>query len=449
MANDFVWAGASGDNSGDSWENARPSLMIDWGAEAGFTPATDIVYVRSSHVESTAGLLTLTGSTAEGTVDAVNIFCVAGNDTGTTPGALATGASVTASGVNNIYFQESFYIYGVNFFSGNDIYLGQAAKDHNQYFEQCRLELTGGAADIMWVGTPGAFGCLITLKDVDIDFAVSTQTILCRGGKFKWIGGSVGFDVAVLIKQPTSSGFMTWTAQGVDFSVLASPLANGATSVAGSGIFIFSRCLLATSGTFITGTIDVPGYRVEGYHCQIGTDSDPAYQMEINDSRGKIVTDAARYRTDGASDGERSTPVSWDFDTTVGSVRGYPGHALESLPITAWTDGDGSTEHTYRVYFASDASINDDELWMSLEGPNDAATNSKSVFQTTRVAPETAAAAHTTDAVSSWTGSGVTTKQYMEVSYTPDKPGLVTAVIHMAKASDNIYIDPFIDIDPS
>jgi hypothetical protein len=136
------------------------------------------------------------------------------------------------------------------------------------------------------------------------------------------------------------------------------------------------------------------------------------------------------------------------MNTSVHSIRGYPGHALVSPPITAWTDGDASTAHTYRIAFASDATIQDDELWMELEGPNDAATNSKAVFQTDRVAPLTSAANHTTDGSSSWTGSGVGTKQYMEVTYTPDKPGPVTVRIYMAKASDNIYIDPKIQIDP-
>jgi hypothetical protein len=212
---------------------------------------------------------------------------------------------------------------------------------------------------------------------------------------------------------------------------------------------MFSRCLLASGVTIVNGTIDVPGFRVESYHCQIGTDADPSYQMEIQDSRGKVSTGTARYRTGGASDGVRATPISWDFDTTAGSVRGYPGHALEGPPITAWTDGDGSTAHVYRIAFASDATINDDELWIELEGPNDAATNSLAALKTTRVAPRTTAAAYTTDSGSTWTGSGVGTKQYMQVSYTPDKPGPVTVRVMMAKASDNIYVDPKIQIDPA
>jgi hypothetical protein len=37
----------------------------------------------------------------------------------------------------------------------------------------------------------------------------------------------------------------------------------------------------------------------------------------------------------------------------------------------------------------------------------------------------------------------------MEITYTPDKPGPVTVRVMMAKASDNIYVDPKIQIDPA
>src|SRR3990172_5296787 len=120
MANKFVWSGATGANDGSSWDNAYTSLMRDWGAEAGFTPATDYVYVRSVHSETSGTALTITGSTAEGTIAPCRIVCVVGDTTGTTPGNLATGAAVnTTSGVD-INIIESIYLYGVEFFSNNN-----------------------------------------------------------------------------------------------------------------------------------------------------------------------------------------------------------------------------------------------------------------------------------------------------------------------------------------
>jgi hypothetical protein len=72
----------------------------------------------------------------------------------------------------------------------------------------------------------------------------------------------------------------------------------------------------------------------------------------------------------------------------------------------------------------------------------------RTTFQTSRVAPLGTAANLPTDSGSTWTGTGVGTKQYAQVSYTPDKPGPVTVRVFMAKASDNIYVDAKIQIDP-
>lgn len=452
MADKFVWSGATGANDGSKWEDAYTSLMRDWGAEAGFTPATDFVYVRDSHAESTGAVLTITGSAAEGTTARVRVICVVGADTGTDPGNLSTTASVTTTSTNDINIDEGIYIYGVDFFSSDDIIVClTVGSDHDIHLEACRLELAGGdAGDQIVVGTSTTSRtCKVVWTNVDVDFDNAGQVIKPQAVDFVWEGGGAGFDVNRFFLPVTASQTLIARIRGVDFSVGASSTLILSTVAASQWArFIFSRCLFATGMSIVGDNIDVPGLRVEAYHCQIGTDADPAYQMEINDSRGKIITDTSRYRTGGASDGERTNPISWDFDTTVGSVRGYPGHALESPPITIWSDGDGSTPHTYRIAIASDATINDDELWMTVEGPNDAATDSLAVFNTTRVLPRTAAAAHTTDSGSTWTGTGVGTKQYMQVTYTPDKPGPVTIRLHMAKASDNIYIDPKIQIDP-
>ena len=452
MANKFVWSGAGGSNDGSSWDNAYTSLMRDWGAEAGFTPATDYVYVRSVHSETSATTVTVTGADANGASSMVRVICVVGDTTGTTPGNLASGASVNTNNTSaDIDLNEAIYIYGVSFLSNDDIHLGISGSNHNLIFESCRLELIGTqTSDFIWVGPSSDVACEIHFSDVILDFNNASQGLRVQRTSLTWAGGSVAYDVNRLIPILLNPYPCDGVIVGVDFTALSSSqLIDGATYPTTDGDIVFERCLLATGMTLVSGTISATGFRVSSYHCQIGTDADPSYQMEIQDSRGKVSANTAKYRTGGASDGVRSTPVCWDVDTTVGSARGYPGHAFECPPITAWTAGDGATAHTYRVAFASDATINDDELWMELEGPNDAATNSLAALKTTRVAPMTTAAACTTDGTSSWTGTGVGTKQYMQVTYTPDKPGPVTVRVMMAKASDNIYVDPKIQIDPA
>ena len=447
MANKFVWSGAGGSNDGSSWDNAYTSLMRDWGAEAGFTPATDYIYVRSVHSESSGAALTISGSTT-GTVSPCRIVCVVGDTTGTTPGNLATGASVTTTAVFDIRIKKGLYIYGLAFYSSDNISFEYDTRQ-DVTLEQCTLKLTGSSAtDNIQLGGSGD-GSLVRWLSVTLDFNNAGHGIALAADSsvLRWTGGAVVYDVNYLFS--SSYGTARNILSGVDLSVLTSSSIVSGNSVGSPTTLIFARCLLASGMTIVSSTISVAGFRVESYHCQIGTDADPSYQMEIQDSRGKVSANTAKYRTGGASDGVRSTPICWDVDTTVGSVRGYPGHAFECPPITAWTTGDGSTAHTYRIAFASDATINDDEIWMELEGPNDAATNSLAALKTTRVAPQTSAAAYTTDGTSTWTGTGVGTKQYMQVTYTPDKPGPVTVRVMMAKASDNIYVDPKIQIDPA
>lgn len=448
MANKFVWSGAGGLNDGSSWDNAYTSLMRDWGVEGTFDPATDFVYVRSVHAESTAAALTISGTAPEGTNAPVQVRCVEGDTTGTTPGALATGASVTTTGTNDISILEKIYIYGVDFIAGDDVNVGDT-QDSDIVVEQGLLRLNGGVSgDRFIIGNGSSRGVRIRLVDTDLQYGHASNMARVRQGEFIWDGGSVlgtgPNDVFDL-----SAGRSTFIkVHNVDLSGIAS----GGDLWKGDISYVcklkFSRCLLPASWNLTGATIDIAGTEISTFHCQNGTDSDPAYQMETLSYFGSVKADTARYRTGGASDGERTNPISWDMDTSVGSQRSYPAHALESPPIVGWTDGDGSTAHTYRIYFASGASQGNDDIWFDLVGPNNAATDSLGLRNTTRVAPESSPSNYTTDGDSTWTGTDVGTKQYMEITYTPDKPGPISAVIHMAVGSERISIDPQIVVDP-
>ncbi len=285
MSNQFVWSGATaGANDGASWNDAYLSLMRDWGAEADFTPATDFVYVRSVHDETQSTTQTVTGSTAEGTVDVAKIITVIGDTSGTTPGNLATGAKVTTDGTtDDIHINEGLYIYGVNFFSTDDIRIGNGANvDHDITMEQCRLELLGTAnGDLFQIGQAGQSGATkVRFIDVTVDWTVIAQGMQLLYCDFDWSGGGVDFDSTNFLTAWATASKGKVHLRGLDLSVLAS-----SNLVVGTGntnrTIIFSRCLLATSAVLVGATIDVPGQRAEFYHCQIGTDCNPAFQMQI------------------------------------------------------------------------------------------------------------------------------------------------------------------------
>lgn len=451
MANKFVWSGAGGANDGSKWEDAYTTLMKDWGAEADFTPGTDFVYVRSTHDETgDAADLMITGTTAEGTNDPVRVLCVTGNDTGTDPGTLTTGATVNTNDTYDIRIDEKIYIYGVNFLSGELFFIGSSNADHYIKLESCRLELTSATSgDKIYLGNSSAsYAKLIELVDTDFDFGDAGQQIVGNGGFIIINGGSLLSNQTSLIN--VGSGFgANFTVKNFDLSILTGNLLTGAASMYMQCHNVFSRCILNASATLVSGTLDIPGIIFDFHHCQSGTDSDPAYQMKRYICQGTVEADAARYRTGGASDGERTNPYSWSMDTSAGSNAIELYEPLESPPIAGWTDGDGSTAHTYRIYVASGFTVQDDEVWFDLIGPNDIAEDSLGVRKTTRPDPMATPANLTTDSGSTWNGADVSLKQYMDITYTPDKPGPITARIYLAKGNKRISVDPKIYIDPS
>ncbi len=445
MANKFVWSGATGANNGSSWQDAYISLMRDWGAE-GMTPATDFVYVRSVHAESTGSTLTIAGSTAEGATACVRVICVVGDTTGTTPGNLATGASVVST-VGDCIYDEGLYVYGVDF-DAEDDHIFQSGTDVDLMFEQCSHDLsTATATDKYNIGGTGGAGQRVIFLDCTWNFGNVAQDVDISGGVQLTLDNCTVPDALTKLFNDIDGDASIVTLRNCDLSAMSGIIIT-ASLVDVSSQFSFRRCVLHASATLVSGNIDVPGVRVEFLHCQVGTDADPAYQMAVYTREGVVSADTASYRSRGAVDGDRTTEISWDMDTTVGSVRSYPGHALESPPIVAFIPGDGSTEYTARAYIASGGTQQDDDCWMDLTRVNHAATSSLGVRDTTRVAPETAAANYPTDTLSSWVGADVGTKQYMEKAFTPDKPGALSGRFYMA-STGHIFMDPLLEVRDS
>lgn len=454
MTNRFVWSGATGANDGTTWEDAYATLMQDWGAE-GHTPGTDKVYVRSSHSEISASTLTLLGSTADSTTLPVDIRCVVGADTGTTPGNLATGAKVATNNASaDIIISEGVYIYGVTFESNDIMELGaSSASDNDVMLEDCLLTLIASSNYIM-LGVADYEGTRVHLLNTDIDMGSALNNkFRFRECLFVWEGGTwiSNQSVPVVADAPNGRGH-SLTFRNVDFSAQSSSFLVNAAGFFQHTQVLFSRCLLNASVGHVTGTHAKVGNNITFIHCQDGTDSDPAYQLAAYTPRGSVTAVTAIYRAGGAKDGVRTNPIAWTLDTTYGTRRTYPGHALESPPIIALLPGDGATEYTVRGYFASGGTQQNDDVWIDLIRVNDGATNSLGVRDTTRVSPETAATNHPTDSLSSWVGSDVGTKQYTEKAFTPDKPGAISVQFLMtsdAGAAGQIHADPLLEVRDS
>lgn len=462
MGNVFVWSGATGANDGTTWEDAYTTLA-SLSSDATFDPtAGDICYVRSSHAENVASVFTLTTfsfSDYEAGEAPVKILSVAGADTGTSPGALTRSASINTSGSTNDINIDSgnFYIRGIDFDSGDDTFLGTGSNDKSKgkmMFEDCTWNVDSG--DTISLANDSGWDDAVryVFKDCTFDFQGTTSWMRFGSNLTQQLYAcDVDFWnctwTATAVPSPAfrigDVGSARFRFIGCDLSGLTGTWFDFSFGVIGSLTFEFIGCKIPASFTLLDDNQNTPAVTWIFRHCEDGTSADPSVAMEVTTAEGKVSVDTARYRTGGASDGERTNPVSWEMDTgdaqLVGSIdEGYS--FLESPTIEGWVDGDGSTAKTLRFYLASGATQNDDDVWVDVWHPNESDTSSQLQLTSSRITPLDTPAALTTDSGSTWTGTDVSTKQYIDITFTPDKPGPVMARWYLAKPSERVSVSP-------
>lgn len=170
--------------------------------------------------------------------------------------------------------------------------------------------------------------------------------------------------------------------------------------------------------------------------CYSGTDTvSNAWQMLFQERGHQVEAVDTHYRTGGASDGE--TTYAWEL---VPVSTAGPQLYLRTRPISRWV---AAGSQTLTFYFASGASLDDDEIWVELESPSEAATaTAQHKWQTTL--DFMAGSVCTIDNSSVWNGTGVGTKQKITISISPTEAGLITGRICLAK-NQTVYLDPTIE----
>lgn len=436
----------AGCTDGECWQNSYTSISRDWGAETNFTIGTDVVYICNEHAQSTGSAITVRGSSSASEAP-IPILCVAGNATGTSPGAACSAgdlAQVSTSGTFDISIVEGLYLRGIEFFSGDDIFICNDITCRLT-LELGRLELTGAfGADSITVSGSGGIDTIIRLKNVDFDFANVGQGLQIDHGEFIWEGGTL-HSVQNNFLETITTRKARILISGVDLSILNGNLLQASTLGAGSRIEI-NRSVLHASTVILNGDIASPGVQVDAYYSAAGTSANPSIQMQADRFEGRTSVQTGRNREGGATDG--TTEFSWLLDSTVGTLTSFYA-PLRTPPLNFWLDGNGSTAHTIRFYIASGATQDNTEVWPVCETQTSASTSSLSEFTTGRPNPGVAATNWTTDSLSNWTcSSDCGTKQRMDIVVTPDKAGFARCWVEMAVDSEQIHLDARPAIDP-
>lgn len=444
MANIYVRStdGLDADN-GTTWALAKATLT----GAAAIDAAGDTIYISDNHSESTAAAITIT---LAGTRAAPSrILCV--DDTGNPapPTALATTAVIQTTGASAINYAAAVGItYGLNFKAGSAAssasvnITGAAGAAAFHTFQNCKFELTNTAtASRLQLNNDENMS--VTYTDCSVKFGNASQGVglIQRSGTI-WNGGSIlsgGTSPTTLF---ATIGNTTQVAcSGLDLS-------NGgsAMNIFAAGSFIRAKCSIRNcklpaswSGSLVTGTIG-GGSRFSMYNCDSG---DTNYRLQITDFFGSIVSETTIVRTSGASDG--TTPLSWKM--TSGADAEYPALTLDTDEIVKWNETTGSAITATVEIITDNVTLTDGECWLEVQYLGTSGFP-LGAFLTDAKADVLATAANQTSSSETWTTTGLTTplKQKLSVTFTPQEKGYVHAVVHLAKASTTVYVDPLITI---
>lgn len=324
--------------------------------------------------------------------------------------------------------------YGVYIDAPANVSINAATGPEREILEDCTVKFT----DFCHLGGQYAAtelrNCTIDAQTSSVYLGIGTRgaTVTCRGCTIS--ASTSGFELTV----GTTGGLYFF--EDCDISTINYL----ATSAGQHTTVILNRCVLKSGWKIVpSGAIGV-AQRVKLWNCGVGAITVPPIGIYQDHQYTGIVSGSdSRYRTGGASDGE--TPYSWSMVTNANALEQFV--PLESHPITRWVAG--GSEITITVYVASGVTLQDDEFWIELHGPDNTANPSQTClgyYASSRCAIRGTPANLTTDSGSTWNGSGVTTKQQVSLTYTPTEAGPISVVCFLAKPSTTVYVDPKIEV---
>ena len=439
MATRYVRS-TDGDNAddGSTWALAKADLA----GVAAIDTAGDVIFISDNHAESTAGAVT--AAFAGTSASPVLVLC--GDDSAGPPTALATTGTITTTGANGITLSGSIYVHGLTFNCGTGASQADLALCASfsvvSFYKNCNFKLeTSHASSRILVSSNGSNWN--TWKDCGIRFGAAGQAVTCNGASNLIQGGS-------LLSGGVSPTFVFALGQGVlivegfDFSAGAAGmhLTNGF-----NGTAIFRNCKLPASWSgSLTSAQPGSGSRCEMWNCD---SADTNYKLWIETIAGSIKDETTLVKTGGASDGD--TPLSWKMATSADAE--YPLHVLRSPEIFSERITSVGSAKTITIDIAHNlaAPLKDDEIWVEVQylgQPGSPQQWLPSSFISDAKADVLAAAADQASSSATWAdGSPPTsTKQKLEVTFTPQAEGVAICTVCMAKASSTVYVDPVAQI---
>jgi hypothetical protein len=327
MSNYYVKSGAAGAADGSSWANAYTTLAAALAARA----AGDTFWVSHQHAETQASSMTIT---SPGTAAApCRILCV--NDGASPPTALATTATVSATGTSSTMIYDGFaYVYGIIFNIGG----GSSSSSPGHFWstsnpwwwklEACSLRVltTGGGSIAPGQASTGVDDMLLELVNTTVQFT-STAAQFKHRSRVRWTNtaSAVLGTIPTSLFAPSSGNCHLFEIIGVDLSALGSGKSLITASTPSSGTYYLQDCKLGASVAITTGAVaGQGGVEVEMVNCDSGNTNYIYYKQTY---QGTITQETTIVHTGGASDG--TIPFSRKIVTTANTQ-------LFSSLMTCW-----------------------------------------------------------------------------------------------------------------
>jgi len=431
MATYYVDSNATGLNDGSSWTDAWTSLGSSLSVAAG-----DTVLVSSSHSETVSSNTYYDYTNA---TSALPVKVISANST--------TGLYEKATSIQIDHGTVNFY----------DIVFEKNAEFHGLYIRANDLHFNGEGSMVLMNDCTFTF-CQSPLLNVG-DNATGVGICKFTNCLFDFSGGVGHYESYVsraTIADFINCSFVKYSASYLFDQGSPAPLADYYTPVT------FKCCDLSVYDTIYSGvSLQTNGRKVVLERCKtkagfsvfasIGSQSYDGLVYESSDSislssrvlglvrkesyAGVVSSSTSVYRSSGSSDGDND--FSWSAESTAscGSI-----NLLDSIEICKSVE---SGSQTITVYLAGSASLNNDDFWIEVESPSEEVSpTAQSKFRTTKPDPLATPTALTSDTSSTWNGTGVGTKQKIEVAISPTIAGTVTVRCYLAKPSTTVYVDP-------
>lgn len=440
MADIFLDSTAGSDaNDGSTRALAKATLAAALTAAG----AGGRVGVRATHAESQASAMTLTspGTAASPT----SVLCIDWSSDTLASNALTTGASVATTGANSITPAGHLYGYGFTLSAGSTNNSANIQFSSSSAWawtlDACRLVLNNtNTGSVIQSGVTGGNvkANRLVLNNTTLQFGSTSQFFRIisptywRNTASALQGGTV--PTALFNFLSGTQGYLECV--GVDLSAAGSgkTLVTASADIYSAAAFL--NCKLGASVGLTTGAVAGPGgVAVRLVNCDSG---DTNYRYQLTNYQGTITNEATVVRTGGASDG--TNPFGRKLVSSANAKWYAP---LETDPILLWNETVGSSVTVTVEVVTDGVTLTDAECWLDVQYLGTSGFP-LAAFAADRSADVLATGANQTSSSATWTTTGLSspTKQKLEVTFTPQEKGWVSARVMLAKASTTVYVDP-------